>query len=188
MPFELIDSEIVYPGRAFTIRRDNVRLPDGRTTRLDIVEHHGSVVLIPIDDSGNLLFVRQYRHAAARDMLELPAGTLNEGELPRDCAGRELREETGQAARKLQDLGGFFLAPGYSTEYMYVFLASGLYASPLEADAEEFLQVESIPLARALQMAEQGHLPDSKSLAALWLARTTLEQLLDPIAGKNPLT
>jgi ADP-ribose pyrophosphatase len=116
MEFELIESEIVYPGRAFTIRRDLVRLPDGRTTKFDIVEHHGSVVLIPMDDKGNLLFVRQYRHAAGLDMLELPAGTLDEGELPEVCAARELREETGQAARNLEYLGGFFLAPGYSTE------------------------------------------------------------------------
>ena len=74
MTFELIESELIYPGRAFTIRRDQVRLPDGRTTKFDIVEHHGSVVLIPIDDEGNLLFVRQYRHAARMDVLELPAG------------------------------------------------------------------------------------------------------------------
>lgn len=183
MPFELIDSEIVYPGRAFTIRRDQVRLPDGRTTKLDIVEHHGSVVLIPIDDKGNLLFVRQYRHAAAQDMLELPAGTLDEGELPLTCAARELREETGQAARHLEALGGFYLAPGYSTEYMFVFLARELYYSPLAADADEFLRVESIPLEQALQMAEQGKLPDSKSLAALWLARTSLEQILNSKPG-----
>lgn len=185
MPFELIDSEIVYPGKAFTIRRDRVRLPDGRTSKLDIVEHHGSVVLIPIDEDGNLLFVRQYRHAAAREMLELPAGTLDEGELPLACAARELREETGQAARQLDDLGGFYLAPGYSTEYMFVFLARGLYYSPLEADADEFLRVETIPLEQALQMAEKGSLPDSKSLAALWLARTTLQQILDSGAGNK---
>jgi ADP-ribose pyrophosphatase len=185
MPFEFIDSEIVYPGRAFTIRRDQVRLPDGRTTKLDIVEHHGSVVLIPIDDGDNLLFVRQYRHAAAQDMLELPAGTLDEGELPLACAARELREETGQAARQLDALGGFFLAPGYSTEYMFVFLARGLYYSPLAADADEFLRVESIPLEQALQMAEQGNLPDSKSLAALWLARSSLEQMLNTKPGNK---
>ena len=178
MEFELIESEIVYPGRAFTIRRDLVRLPDGRTTKFDIVEHHGSVVLIPIDDKGNLLFVRQYRHAARLDMLELPAGTLDEGELPEVCAARELREETGHAASKLEDLGGFYLAPGYSTEYMHVYLASGLYYSPLAADDDEFLQVQSVPLTEALQMAQEGLLPDAKTLAALWLARSQLDQYL----------
>jgi len=178
MKFELIGSEIMYPGRAFTIRRDQVRLPDGRTTKFDIVEHHGSVVLIPIDDEGNMLFVRQYRHAAGLDILELPAGTLDEGELPDVCAARELREETGQAARQLMALGGFYLAPGYSTEYMHVYLARGLYYSPLEADADEFLQVVPVPLAEALQMAQQGLLPDAKTLAALWMARAKLDQYL----------
>lgn len=180
MEFELIKSEIVYPGRAFTIRRDQVMLPDGRTTKFDIVEHHGSVVLIPIDKDGNLLFVRQYRHAARLDMLELPAGTLDEGEQPEVCAERELREETGHASNQLQLLGGFYLAPGYSTEYMHVYLASGLYYSPLAADADEFLQVEAVPLVQALQMAEKGQLPDAKSLAALWMARSQLEQYLHP--------
>lgn len=178
MEFELIESEIVYPGRAFTIRRDQVRLPDGRTTKFDIVEHHGSVVLIPIDAEGNLLFVRQYRHAARLELLELPAGTLDEGELPEVCAARELREETGQAANQLESLGGFYLAPGYSTEYMYVYLAQGLYYSPLDADADEFLQVEAVPLEEALQMAGKGLLPDAKTLAALWMARGQLDGLI----------
>lgn len=177
MSFDLINSEIIYPGKAFTIRRDKVRLPDGRETRLDVVEHHGSVVLVPIDDQGNLLFVRQYRHAAGKDMLELPAGTLDEGEQPQACAARELREETGQAARNLQSLGGFYLAPGYSTEYMFVFLATGLYPSPLQADEDEFLQVQPVPLDQALDQAHTGVVPDAKSLAALFLARNALKSL-----------
>jgi len=178
MSFELMKSEIVYPGRAFTIRRDHLRLPDGRTTKFDIVEHHGSVVLIPIDEKGNLLFVRQYRHAAGKDMLELPAGTLDENEAPEACARREVREETGMAADQIQLIGGFYLAPGYSTEYMYVYLATSLRYDPLQADADEFLKVEIFPLAEALKMAEGGEIPDSKSLAALLLARPRLEQFL----------
>ena len=174
MSYELIDSEIIYPGRAFTIRRDQVRLPDGRTTKLDIVEHHGSVVLIPVDEQGNLLFVRQYRHAAGGDILELPAGTLEKGEKPEVCAAREIREETGFAARQIELLGGFYLAPGYSTEYMYVYLATGLYKSPLSPDDDEFLQVEAVPLKEALAMSRTDKLPDSKSLAALWLAEARL--------------
>ncbi|MGQ9833937.1 MAG: NUDIX domain-containing protein, partial [Candidatus Villigracilaceae bacterium] len=98
MVFERLHSEIIYPGRAFTIRRDRVRLPDGRTTNLDIVEHIGSVVILPLDEEGRLLFVRQYRHAAGLDLLELPAGTLNGDEAPEACARREVREETGMAA------------------------------------------------------------------------------------------
>jgi len=178
MPFELIKSEIVYPSRAFTIRRDHLRTPDGRTAKFDIVEHHGSVVLIPIDGQGNLLFVRQYRHAAGKDLLELPAGTLDEGEAPEACARREVREETGMAASRLELVGGFYLAPGYSTEYMYVFLATDLRHDPLQADADEFLNAEAIPLTQALHMAENGQVPDAKSLAAMMLARPHLERFL----------
>ncbi len=176
MTFELLKSEIVYLGRAFTIRRDTLRLPDGRETRFDIVEHVGSVVILPVDADGHLLFVRQYRHAAGLDLLELPAGTLDVGEAPEACARREVREETGMAAGKLEPLGGFYLAPGYSTEYMHVYLATDLRHDPLEADADEFLSVERVPLAEALAMCERGEVPDAKSLAALVLAHKYLEK------------
>jgi len=179
MKFELLDSERIFEGRVFTIRRDNLRTPDGRTTKFDIVEHHGSVVILPIDQDGNLLLVRQYRHAAMDDLLELPAGTLDSpDEKPLDCAAREIREETGMAAGKLLELGKFYLAPGYSTELMTVFLATELLFDPLDADADEFLQVEKVPLAEALSMAEAGQMPDAKTLAALLMARPHLESHL----------
>jgi ADP-ribose pyrophosphatase len=176
MAFELLKSEIIYPGRAFTIRRDTVRLPDGHESRLDIVEHIGSVIIIPMDADGNLLFVSQYRHAAGLELLELPAGILNEGEAPETCARREIREETGMAAERIEHLGGFYLAPGYSTEYMDVFMATDLHEDPLEADPDEFLTVERIPLAQALKLASEGRIPDAKSLAALFLLKSTLEK------------
>ena len=176
MTFELLKSEIVYPGRAFTIRRDTLRLPDGRETSFDIVEHVGSVIILPLDANGHLLFVRQYRHAAGSDLLELPAGTLDKGEAPEACATREVREETGMAAGKLEPLGGFYLAPGYSTEYMHVYLATDLRYDPLEADADEFLTVERFPVSEALAMFERGEIQDAKSLAAILLARKHLEK------------
>ena len=177
MAFELLKSEKVYPGRAFTIRRDTLRLPDGRETKLDIVEHVGSVVILPVDENGHILFVRQYRHAAGMDLLELPAGTFDEGETPEACARREIREETGMAAGRLTPLGGFYLAPGYSTEYMYVYVATELRYDPLEADADEFLSVERIPLTEVVTMCERGEIPDAKSLAAFLLAREYLEKV-----------
>ena len=161
-------------GRAFAIRRDWMKTPDGRETKYDIIEHGGSVVIVPLDAEGNLVFVRQYRHAAGHDLLELPAGTLDEGEQPEACAAREIREETGFAADKLVKLGEFYLAPGYSTEFMVVYLATELRHDPLEADADEFLSVEKIPVQQALEMAEKGEIPDAKSLAALLLAQRYL--------------
>ncbi len=173
--FKLLKSEPVFQGRAFKIRRDYLKTPDDRETKYEIVEHNGSVIILPIDEAGNLLFVRQYRHAAGKDLLELPAGTRDGDESYDSCAAREIREETGMAAHKLERIGEFYLAPGYSTEFMAVYLGTGLTHDPLQADADEFLQLEKIPIRNAIEMAERGEVPDAKSLAALFLARRYLE-------------
>ena len=178
MPFELLKSEVLMKGRAFAIRRDTLKTPDGRETKFEIIEHGGSVVLIPVDENGNVLLVRQYRHATQGELLELPAGTLDDDEDPEVCAAREIREETGMAARQLVRLGDFYLAPGYSTEFMVVYLATDLSFSPLEADADEFLSVKKVPVVEAIQMAERGEMPDAKSLAALFLAKPSLKEWL----------
>ncbi|HSL45426.1 MAG TPA: NUDIX hydrolase [Anaerolineales bacterium] len=176
MPFELIRSETLLEGRTFNVRRDTLKTPDGGETKLEIVDHSGSVVIIPVDDENNLLFVRQYRHAAKADLLELPAGTRESEEPYEECAAREIREEIGMEAGRLQKLGEFFLVPGYSTEFMAVFLATGLKENPLNPDEDEFLQVERIPLKKVFKMAEQGEIKDAKSLAGLTLARSHLEK------------
>ncbi len=170
MPIETIHQETVYRGRAFNVRRDEVRFPNQHTMHLDIIEHVGAVTILPIDKEGRILFVRQYRHATGIELLELPAGTLNQGEPPDECALREIREETGFAAGSLIKLGEFFLAPGYSTEYMVVYLANELHRDPLQADEDEFISLEAIPIDRAYDMAFNGELQDGKSLAALLLA------------------
>lgn len=172
MAFELLSSETIHKGRVFSVRRDEVRLPDGGTVKLDIVEHAGAVTLLPLDEAGNLLFVRQYRHAAGAELLELPAGMLEAGEAPEACAQREIREETGMAAGELRKVGEFFLAPGYSTEYMHVYLAQKLKPDPLAGDEDEFLSVEHYPLPEAYAMLQRGEFRDSKTIAALCLARS----------------
>ena len=174
--FQLIKSETLLQGRTFKIRRDYLKTPDGRDTRFEIIEHGGSVIIIPVDPNGNILFVRQYRHAAGKDLLELPAGTRDGDEPYEECAAREIREETGMEAGKLQKVGEFYLAPGYSTEFMMVYLATNLSHNPLDADDDEFLEVEKIPVGEAIQRANRGEIPDAKSLAALLLARTYLKQ------------
>jgi len=179
MPFELIRSEPLLQGRTFKIRRDYLKTPDGKETKFEIVEHSGSVVIIPVDSDGNVLFVRQYRHAAGMDMLELPAGTRDSVDEPYDaCAAREIREETGMEAGTLIQIGDFYLAPGYSTEFMGVFLATDLKHNPLDPDADEFLSVEKISVKKVFEMVEHGEIPDAKSLAALLLARPHLEKYL----------
>ena len=176
--FELISSETLMQGRAFKIRRDLLKTPDGGETKFDIIEHGGSVVILPVDADGNILFIRQYRHATGGDLLELPAGTRDGDEPYQECAAREIREETGMEAGTLIKVGDFYLAPGYSTEFMGVFLATDLKHNPLDPDADEFLSVEKMPVKSAISLAERGELPDAKSLAALLLARPHLEKYL----------
>jgi ADP-ribose pyrophosphatase len=171
MTIEVIARETVYHGRAFNVRRDEVRLQNQNIAHLDIIEHIGAVTILPLDADGRIIFVRQYRHAAGKELLELPAGTLDVGELPENCALREIREETGFAAGKLLQVGEFFLAPGYSTEFMTVFLATELHPSPLPGDEDEFITIEPIPIEQAYSLALNGELQDGKSLAALLLAR-----------------
>ncbi len=169
MTARTISSETVFRGRTFAVRVDRVEFPGGREARLDIVEHHGSIAVVPVDEQARILFVRQYRHAAGGELLELPAGTLEPGEDPRTCAGRELREETGQGARNLVRIGGFFLAPGYSTEFMHIFLATNLFPDRLPGDADEILTLERYPQAEARRMLTSGLFEDSKTVAALAL-------------------
>ncbi|HVN55619.1 MAG TPA: NUDIX hydrolase [Anaerolineaceae bacterium] len=177
MSFEILHSDIVFTGRAFAVKRYQMRLEGGRTTNFDIVQHPGAVTLVPVDQEGNLLFVRQYRLGAGKELLELPAGTLEPGEDPQVCAAREIREETGMGAQELVKLGEFFMAPGYSTEHMFVYMASGLYESPLAGDEDEFIRVEAIPVREAFQMVEKGQIEDGKTLACLLMARRRLLEL-----------
>jgi ADP-ribose pyrophosphatase len=176
MGYETKHSETVYLGKAFDVRRDQILLPDGKETTFDVVVHPGAVTLIPVDSAGRILFVRQYRYAIGEELLELPAGTLDEGEEPEACAHREIREETGMSAGKLEKIGEFFLVPGYSTEYMYIYLASDLKPDPLPGDEDEFITVEAIAMQKIPELISQGILRDAKSLSALFLAEPYLSR------------
>ena len=179
MPLELVRSEILLKGRAFNIRQDTLKTPDGKEFKYEIIEHGGSVVIVPVDENGNILLVRQYRHATGKDLLELPAGTLDGEEPFEACAAREIREETGMEAGKLQRIGGFYLAPGYSSEFMAVFLATDLKYNPLAGDEDEFLEVEQIPVKDSFSMFERDGILDAKSLAAWLLAKPHLDNFLE---------
>lgn len=177
MTVQLLTSETIFQGRVFAVRRDRLLLPNGHEATLEVVAHNDAVTILPLDAEGYIWFIRQYRHAAGRELLELPAGVAETGEEAATAALRELREEIGMAADKIERLGGFYLAPGYSTEYMHVFLASDLYPSPLKADLDEILRVEKIAVRQALHLAETGELQDAKSLVALCWALPRLRRL-----------
>ncbi len=167
-------SETAFQGHAFRLRLDHLRTPDGRDVVYEIIDHPGAVTIIPVDDERKILFIRQYRPATGEVMLELPAGTLKPGEDPAVCAAREVREETGMAARQMDKLGELWLAPGYSTEYLHFYLATGLYESPLEQDEDEFIEVLRVSYDDALEMVARGELKDGKSLAGLLMLRNVL--------------
>ena len=177
MKFETIHSQTVYQGRAFSVREDQVRLPNGAETRLDIVEHIGAVTILPIDTDRNAWFVRQYRHAVGVELLELPAGTLEPGESPDVCAYRETREEIGMGAKDLYKIGTFYMAPGYSTEFMHAYVATNLFESPLDRDRDEFLDIVRIPLGQIPDMIQSSEIIDSKTLAVFQLAKPYLPEL-----------
>ena len=167
---KLLKSETLYRGRTFSLRVDELEIRPGVSTRLDIVEHGGAVTILPLDHENNIWFIRQYRHSAGGVLLELPAGTLAEGEDPLAGAERELQEEIGMRPGKLEWLLDFWLAPGYSTELMRVYLAADLTPSKLAHDEDEVIVVEKIPAARAVEMAARGELVDSKSLVSVLVA------------------
>ena len=182
MSSHIINRQTTYTAHAFNVQRVDIRLPDGRTHPYDLVDHPAAVTIVPVDSQGNVWFVRQFRVGAEEELLELPAGVLNPGEEPLTAAAREIREEIGQAAERLQQIGEFYMAAGYCNEFMYVFLATGLYPDPLKGDADEFIQTESIPIQQVYELAARRQLQDSKTLASLLLA---LPHLTNPPPSKQ---
>jgi ADP-ribose pyrophosphatase len=168
-----ISSERPYEGRVISLRVDAVELDDGRRTTREVVEHPGAVAILAWDGA-RLALVRQWRHAAGSELLEIPAGTLDEpGESPEATARRELAEECALEARTWQVGPWFYTAPGFSTELMHTFLATGITPAPdVHAADDEAIETEWLSLADALAACDDGRIRDAKSLAAIgWLAR-----------------
>jgi ADP-ribose pyrophosphatase len=165
----LINRRTVHLGRVIEVQVDDVEVRDGLNVRRDVVRHPGAVVMLAIDSEERILWIRQHRWAAGKELLELPAGTLEREEAPEACARRELAEETGFAAANWQALGGFYSAPGFCDEYLHAFLATDL--TPEHADGDEDEDITLVPLSMDETMAriEAGEVEDSKSLSTLML-------------------
>lgn len=169
----IISSRTVYRGPVFTVTTDHVEEPTGVRARRDVIHHSGSVVVLAVDDSTatpRVLLERQYRHAAADYLWELPAGRIDPGEQELHAAKRELLEETGYTAGKWRRILKFFASPGFVAETMAVYLATGLRAGKAQPEDDEVIHKRLVPLPTAVRMVMRGTIRDSKTIASvLWL-------------------
>ena len=170
MPRKLIDSQRIFTGAVFDVDRDRIIEEEGIEIVREVVRHPGGAGGLPLFEDGRVILVRQYRHPARRELLEIPAGRIEEGEMPLACAAREIEQETGFRARHLEKLAEFYTTPGFCEEKLHVFLATGLVAVPRNLDHDEFIEVVELPLVDAVEMARRGEIEDSKTIIALLLA------------------
>ena len=175
MSFEtVLASERVYEGRILNLRVDEIRTSTGVEALREIVENGSAVAMVALDDQQHVVLVRQYRHAVRGVVIEVPAGKLDGDEDPLEGARRELREETGFRAGHFSQLGSFYPAPAWSTEFVYLYLATELVAGPTHLDADEAIDLLRVPLTEAIEMIHSGAITDGKTMAALLLTQQRL--------------
>jgi ADP-ribose pyrophosphatase len=162
-----LSSRRIYRGRAVGLRVDTVEMPGGRQTTREIVEHEDCIAVVAVDAEDKVLLVEQFRKPVEKELLEIPAGGIDPGETPADCVRREMREETGFLPQKVEKLGGFYSAPGYSTEYLHLYLATDLVHSPLQAEDTAGISLVRRPLEEIPDLIASGAIVDAKSIAGL---------------------
>lgn len=162
-----LSTETIYEGRLFKVIKEKVRIHNGQERPREIVVHPGAVALVVIDNDGKLIMVRQYRRAAGRVLLEIPAGTREPNEDPETCAVRETQEETGYRPRKVERLGGFFSAPGFCTEFLHCYLLTDLEDSRIAGDVDENIEVAHMTLEEAIAAIWAGEICDAKSICGV---------------------
>jgi ADP-ribose pyrophosphatase len=172
-----LKSTLVYRGPVFNLYEDDVELPNGRVVRRSRVEHRPTIGVVPYIGDGQIVLIRQHRHAVGTSLIEIPAGTMDKGdESPEDCVQRELAEEAGFRAGRLVKLFGGYLVPGYADEFMHFYLAFDLIEAPLPPDEDEFIETMTCPLTDALRMIRDGRIVDSKTALAVLLAADYLRE------------
>jgi ADP-ribose pyrophosphatase len=167
-PPEKLSSELIYKGH-LKIRIDKFQMADGSQATREIIEHTDCIAVIPVDENDNVLLVSQYREAVGKELLEIVAGGIDQGEEVETAVKREMQEETGYLPQKLQKLGGYYLAPGYSTEFMHLYTASALVPSRLTAEDTETIQLVRVPVSQIPQLLTSGKITDGKSIAGLYM-------------------
>jgi ADP-ribose pyrophosphatase len=167
---EVLSRRPVYDGRIVKLSVQHVLLPNGVQTDLEVIEHPGASTILPFLDSEQVLLIRQHRHCAGGDILEVPAGTLQPGETPEACARREIEEETGYRAGRLEPLGWIWTTPGFTSEKIFLFVAHDLAPGHPSTDADEVIAVERMSFRDALERAVRGEITDAKTIATLFRA------------------
>lgn len=170
-----ISREEIYKGAIVSLVKDTITLPNGKTTQREVVLHTGAAAVVPIDDEGNIVLVRQYRHPAGKELLEIPAGLLETGEDPLECAKRELEEETGYKASEFSHILSMYTAVGFCTEKIHIYLAKGLYEGKQNLDEDEFVNIERYTLNEALEMIFDGRIEDGKTVCGILAAKKLIE-------------
>jgi len=160
-------SQLIYEGWAVKLRVDSVRMPDGRETTREIVEHSDCIAVIAVDADDNILLVKQFRTPVGKSLLEIPAGGIDPGEDPETAVRRELQEEIGFLPRKLEKMVGFYSAPGYCTEYLHLYLATELTPSRLYAEDTEGISIVRVTAGQVPELISSGEICDAKSIAGL---------------------
>lgn len=166
---ERLSSQRIYEGRVVNVRVDTLRRIDGHEVVREIIEHKPVVVVLPIDDSGSIVMVKQYRTPVRKELLELPAGGIETGEQPEAAVIRELQEEIGYKPGTLAKLGGFYSAPGFTDEYLHAFIATGLVQSSLRAEDTDEIEITRVPFDDIPALIADGRIIDAKTLAVLIL-------------------
>ena len=172
VPEKKISRQHSYQGRAVNLHIDTVEKPGGKVTQREVVEHSDCVAVVVVDHEDNVVLVRQFRYPVGKFLLEIPAGGINPGEEPLDCVRRELQEEIGCFPEKIDNLGGFYSIPGYGTEYLHCYLATGLVPSRLIAEDSEDIEVVRVPVKEVPRLLASGEICDAKSVAALLIFLT----------------
>lgn len=157
----------IYRGRVVNLSLETVTLPNGATVKMELIHHPGAAAIVPMKDDGTVLLIRQYRHAVGGYILEIPAGKLDPGEDPRDCAARELEEEIGFRAASLEPMITFFTTPGFTDEVIHVYKATGLTSGTQNLGRDEVLDVIELPLERAIAQIADGTIRDGKTIVGL---------------------
>jgi ADP-ribose pyrophosphatase len=170
LPRKFLDSERIFNGAVFAVDRDRLLEDNGIEIVREVVRHPGGAGALPLFDDGRVALVRQYRHPAQRELLEIPAGKIEDGEAPEMCAAREVEQEIGFRVGRIEKLAEFYSTPGFCEEKLHVYLATDLTPSSQALDHDELIEVVYLSFAEAAQMAERGGIEDSKTIIALLLA------------------